>query len=256
MPATTDRGALRHPRLAAHANPAPEDPEMSGEMIEFPANGRTASGYLARPDAGSGLGVVVVQEWWGLVGHIRDVVDRFADDGFVALAPDLYHGESTRSPDAAGKLMMALEMATVAKDLRGAATQLRDRDDVTSKRVGVVGFCMGGQLALFGGQEYPELFGAVVNFYGVHPSVKIEPERVKVPVLAHFATRDTMTTPEIASALVEALRDAGARIEAHHYEADHAFFNDQRPEVYSATDAELAWQRTVTFLRRELGEQR
>ena len=225
---------------------------MPGKQIEFRANGRTAPAYLATPASGSGAGVIVVQEWWGLVGHITDVADRFAREGFVALAPDLYHGERTKSPDQAGKLMMALNIAEAAKDLGGAADHLLALDAVRPKKVAAVGFCMGGQLALFALQEHPDRIAAAVDFYGVHPHVRIEPERVRGPVLFHFAERDTMTPPDAAHALTDRLRAAGAPVEAHFYDADHAFFNDQRPEVYSEADARLAWERTIEFLRRVL----
>ena len=225
---------------------------MRGEMIEFASDGGTTPGYLARPAGGSGPGLVVIQEWWGLVGHIRDLVDRFADAGFVALAPDLYHGEQTKSPDKAGKLMMALDIARAGRDMRAAADHLRSLDEVTGDRVGIIGFCMGGQLALHSGQEFPDRFAAVVDFYGVHPSAPLDPARVKVPILAHFATRDGMTPPDVANDLVDRLRDEGVEVEAHFYEADHAFFNDQRPEVYDAEASALAWDRTLDFLRRHL----
>ncbi len=126
---------------------------MTGSIIEFPSNGKTGSGYLAAPAYGSGPGVIVLQEWWGLVDHIKEVADRFAADGFVALAPDMYHGETTTSPDDAGKLMMALDIARVEKDLRGAIDHLLARDEVTSTHVGTVGFCMGGQLSLYAACE-------------------------------------------------------------------------------------------------------
>jgi carboxymethylenebutenolidase len=122
---------------------------MPGTMIELKANGRTAQGYLARPTSPRGHGLLVIQEYWGLVDHIKDVADRFAAEGFFALAPDLYHGEKTKSPDEAGKLMMALNIAETAKDLRGAADALITNENVSPKKIGVVGFCMGGQLALY-----------------------------------------------------------------------------------------------------------
>ena len=225
---------------------------MPGQTIQLPSNGGTTAGYLARPEGGRGPGVIVIQEWWGLVGHVRDVVDRFADAGFTALAPDLYHGRQAQSPDEADKLMMALDIDRVARDLRDAAAHLAGLPETTSARVGVVGFCMGGQLALYAGQEHPDLIAAVVDFYGIHPRVRIEPSRYRVPVLAHFATHDRSTPPAAAKALVDALRDAGVEVEAHFYDARHAFFNDQRPEVYSAYDAALAWERTVAFLRERL----
>src|SRR3712207_1304759 len=129
---------------------------MPGRMVEFKANGGTAEGYLATPEGGSGPGVIVVQEWWGLVPHIKDIADRFAGEGFVALAPDLYHGESAQEPDDAGKLMMAMDAERAAKDLRGAADYLLNEGGASGSKVGVVGFCMGGQLALYGATVAPE----------------------------------------------------------------------------------------------------
>src|SRR5688500_14434675 len=131
-----------------------------GEMVTFPANGRTAGGYLAKPPSGRGPGLIVIQEWWGLVDHIKDLTDRFSREGFVALAPDLYHGERTKSPDQAGKLFMALNIAETAKDLRGAAAYLRSLPDVQPKKDATVGFGMGGQLALFGATAHPDVIDA------------------------------------------------------------------------------------------------
>jgi carboxymethylenebutenolidase len=223
-----------------------------GEMIEFAANGRTAAGYLALPEAESAPGVLVIQEWWGLVDHVKDLAERFAREGFVGLAPDLYHGEKTRSPDQAGKLMMALNIAETAKDLRGAATYLRDRADVRPKKVAAVGFCMGGQLALFGACAHPDVIDAAVDFYGIHPRVNPEVAKLSGPVLAHFGRRDKSVNEQAARALIDRVRAAGKTIEAHFYDADHAFFNDQRAEVYDRKSADLAWTRTIEFLHRVL----
>src|SRR5688500_19098918 len=115
-----------------------------GDMVEFPSNGGTGRGYFATPEAGAGPGLIVIQEWWGLVPHIKDVCDRFAGEGFTALAPDLYHGESTTEPDEAGKLMMALNLEQAAKDMGGAIDYLESSDKVRGDGVGVIGFCMGG----------------------------------------------------------------------------------------------------------------
>jgi carboxymethylenebutenolidase len=221
-----------------------------GQMIQFRGNGSSTAGYLAVPPAGTGPGVLVLQEWWGLVDHIKDVCDRLAAEGFVALAPDLYHGVATRSPDQAGKLFMALNIARTGDDLRGAAESLLDRPQVTSPQVSVIGFCMGGQLALYAGAELSDRIGAVVDFYGIHPNTPVDPARISVPVLAHFGERDASVPPAVARTLVEKIRSAGGRIEAYFYPADHAFFNDTRPEVYDAASAELAWKRTLDFLRR------
>ena len=223
-----------------------------GEMIQFPANGRTTTGYLAVSGAGAGPGLLVLQEWWGLVDHIKDVCDRFAEEGFVALAPDLYHGTVTKSPDEAGKLLMALNIAQAGADLRGSADALLDRPEVTSRLVGVLGFCMGGQLALYAGMEYPDRIGAVVDFYGIHPNVRIDPAKVTVPVLGHFGKQDNSVKESDARALIDKIRRAGCVAEDHYYDASHAFFNDTRPTVFDKSCAATAWERTLTFLRKHL----
>jgi carboxymethylenebutenolidase len=225
---------------------------MTGAIVSYPANGHASGGYLALPPGGRGPGLVVIQEWWGLVDHIKTLTDRFAAAGFVALAPDMYHGEKTSSPDQAGKLLMALNIAQAAKDLRGALEFLKGHDGVTTGKVGVLGFCMGGQLALFAAQEHGDLVGACVDFYGIHPKVTIDPARLKAPVLGHFATRDTSVPLESARKLADAVRATGGSFELHEYEADHAFFNDSRPAVYRAEAANLAWDRTLQFLRTRL----
>jgi len=118
-----------------------------GERITFKANGTDTPGYLARPET-SGPGVIVIQEWWGLVPHIESIADRFAEAGFVALAPDLYHGRSTKSPDEAGKMMMAMRIDAAERDLAGAIDYLSAQREVRPKKIGTVGFCMGGALSL------------------------------------------------------------------------------------------------------------
>lgn len=219
-----------------------------GRMVSFKANGRAGDGYLATPKGGRGPGLIVVQEWWGLVDHIKDLCERFSHAGYFALAPDLFHGEKTTSPDAAGKLMMALNIGEAAKDLRGAANYLIGLDGVAPKHVATVGFCMGGQLALYAGCEFPDVIGAVVDFYGIHPAVKLNVGRLSGPVLGHFANKDKGTPPETANALVKQVRDAGKEVEVHFYDADHAFFNDTRPTVYNTEASNLAWERTLEFL--------
>ena len=225
---------------------------MSGSMVQFPVNGRTCDGYLSLPPKGTGPGLIVIQEWWGLVDHIKTLADRFAAEGFVALAPDMYHGERTTSPDQAGKLLMALNIAEAAKDMRGAAEYLRANGSVKPKRVGILGFCMGGQLALFAAQEHPDVIDAAVDFYGIHPKVEIVPARVKVPVLGHFATRDKGVPLASVHALADAVKKAGGSFEVHEYEADHAFFNDTRPEAYQQAAADGAWRRTVELFEQHL----
>jgi carboxymethylenebutenolidase len=223
---------------------------MAGTMVQFPANGGTTSGYLATPASGQGPGVIVLQEWWGLVGHIKAVCDRFAAEGFSALAPDLYHGQTASEPDAAGKLFMALNIAQSEKDLRGAAKFLAGHS--STARLGTVGFCMGGQLALFAGTLNPSV-GAVVNFYGIHPNVKPDYTRLAGPVLGLFAEKDSFVSPQVAREVDAAIKAAGKSSEIHIYpNVDHAFFNDERPDVYDGTAAQDAWRRTLAFFRQHL----
>jgi len=223
---------------------------MAGTMVEFQANGTKTSGYLATPASGKGPGVLVIQEWWGLVQHIKNVCDRFAAEGFTALAPDMYHGKTASEPDGAGKLFMALNIAQAEKDLRGAATYLA-RHSSTAK-LGAVGFCMGGQLALFAATLNPSI-GACANFYGVHPNVKPDYAKLSGPVLGLFAEKDGFVTPQVARDVDAAIKKTGKQSEIHIYPGvDHAFFNDDRPDAYNKAAADDAWRRTLTLFRQHL----
>ncbi|HXY42658.1 MAG TPA: dienelactone hydrolase family protein [Acidimicrobiales bacterium] len=226
-----------------------------GETIEFPSNGSTDQGYLALPDSGSGPGVVVIQEWWGLVPHIKELCDRFAAEGFVALAPDLYHGQATSEPDEAGKKMMALQLDRAARDLSGAVDVVREKG--SGPGVGVVGFCMGGGLALVLAGQRPDAVKAVVPFYGGIPWDGTAPDysAIKAGVLLQIAENDDWVTPEVAAEMAEAISKSGnTDVTVHVYDdTEHAFFNDTRPEVYDPEAAALAWRRTLAFLRSHLG---
>src|SRR2546421_9618299 len=223
---------------------------MAGTMVQFPSNGGTASGHLATPPSGKGPGVLMIQEWWGLVGHIKKVCDRFAAEGFTALAPDMYHGKTASEPDGAGKLFMALNIAQAEKDLRGAATYLLGRS--STKKLGAVGFCMGGQLALFAATLNPNV-GAVVDFYGIHPNVKPDYAKLAGPVLGLFAEKDGFVTPQTAREVDAAIKKAGKPSEIHIYpNVDHAFFNEDNTGAYNKAAADDAWRRTTTFFRQHL----
>lgn len=225
---------------------------MAGQMVSFPSNGRTTEGYLATPASGKGPGVVVIQEWWGLVPHIKDVCDRFAAEGYVALAPDLYHGESTRSPDEAGKLMMALRIDEAEKDLGGAIQYLLNHDATSGDKVGTIGFCMGGALSLYAASKNPQV-GACVIFYGIHPNVKPDLANLQAPVLGIYAENDQFVTPSVVQELEARLKEHGKEAEMHIYAGrDHGFFNDTRAEVYSEADAKDAWRRVLKFFGEHL----
>lgn len=225
---------------------------MPGQMIEFSSNGGTATGYLATPPEGEGPGVIVIQEWWGLVPHIKEVCDRFAAEGYVALAPDLYHGESTKSPDEAGKMMMALRIDEAEKDLRGAIQCLLNHEATSSKTVGTVGFCMGGALSLYAASKNPQV-GACVVFYGIHPNVKPDLANLRGPVLGIYAERDAYVPPSVVNELEARLKEHGKSAEMHIYAGrDHGFFNDTRSEVYDEADAQDAWRRVLKFFGEHL----
>ena len=218
---------------------------MAGSMVEFASNGSKTAGYLATPAGGKGPGVLVLQEWWGLVGHIKSVCDRFAAEGFTALAPDMYHGKTASEPDGAGKLFMALNIGQAEKDLRGAATYLLGQS--STKKIGAVGFCMGGQLALYAATLNPSV-SACVNFYGIHPNVKPDYTKLSGPVLGLFAEKDGFVTPQVAKDTDAAIKKAGKQSEINIYPGvDHGFFNDDRADVYNKPAAADAWKRTLGF---------
>jgi len=224
----------------------------AGREIEFASNGERVRGYLALPKQGSGPGVLVLQEWWGLVDHIRDVCDRLARAGFVALAPDLYRGETATDPDNAGRLMMDLALPRAARDLDGAVAALLGETATAGGSVGVVGFCMGGQLALLAGTRNRRI-GAVVDCYGIHPNVTLDWKGLAAPVLGIFAEQDSFVPPEAVRKLEADLRAAGKRCHVTSFPGvGHAFLNDSRPDVYAAAPAERAWGMIVSFLRAEL----
>jgi carboxymethylenebutenolidase len=223
---------------------------MPGKMVDFQSNGGTTQGYLATPAGGKGPGLLVIQEWWGLVGHIKKVCDRFAAEGFSALAPDMYHGQTASEPDGAGKLFMALNIAQAEKDLRGAAAALAPHS--STAKIGAVGFCMGGQLALFAATLNPSV-GATVNFYGIHPNVKPDYSKLSGPVLGLFAEKDGFVTPQVAKDTDAAIKKAGKQSEIHIYpNVDHAFFNDENTGAYNKTAADDAWRRTLGHFRQHL----
>jgi carboxymethylenebutenolidase len=221
-----------------------------GEMVEFPSNGSTCGGYLATPPAGTGPGVVVIQEWWGLVDHIKDVSDRFASEGFVALAPDLYHGVATTEPDEANKLMMELNASEAARDMGGAFDFLRDHESVSPKKVGAVGFCMGGMLTFVLAAN--RQVDAAVPFYGL-PGSDPGYDNITAPIMGHFAANDDWGSPDAAEKVFDELTDRGKDARFFIYPGcEHAFFNDARPEVYDADAASTAWYRTLDFFRTHL----
>jgi carboxymethylenebutenolidase len=219
------------------------------QNVEFASNGHTAHGYLALPPSGSGPGLVVIQEWWGLVDHIVDVCDRFAQQGCVALAPDLYGGRTTHDSEEAGRLMQELPEDRAARDLGGAVDFLLGHEAVTGQRVGAVGFCMGGGFVVQLAAQQGDRIAAAVPFYGVLQS-PVDVASIRAAVLGHYAETDDFAPPARALEMGQAIRDAGGRAAINVYGGTgHAFFNDEDLlGTYDADSAAIAWSRTLAFL--------
>ena len=224
-----------------------------GEMVSFPSNGNEASGYLA----GSGPGVIVLQEWWGLSPEVKTTCDQLAGEGFVALAPDLYHGElaAHTEMDKAGELMNALPPDRAGRDMAGAVDYLLASDACTSSKVGVVGYCMGGMLSFILAAQLGDKVGAVVPYYGF-PQGEFEPDwsGLTAPVLGHMAENDDFFSPAAIEALADNLRGMGKDVTIHVYPGTgHAFASGHN--AWGTADEEaagVAWGRTLDFLRSKL----
>jgi carboxymethylenebutenolidase len=225
------------------------------QNVTFPSNDSTAHGYLALPESGSGLGVIVIQEWWGLVSHIVDVTNRLAAEGFVALAPDLFGGTTAHDAEEAGKLMQELPVDRAAQDLSGAVDYLLGHEAVTGSAVGAVGFCMGGGFMLMLAAQQGDRIAAAVPFYGVISGATPDFSKLTAPVLGHFGENDDFVLPQNVRELATTIeQESGRAPEFHFYPAGHAFFNDENPlGTYDAAQATLAWDRTLDFLHNHLG---
>ncbi|MCU1675069.1 MAG: carboxymethylenebutenolidase [Frankiales bacterium] len=228
--------------------------ENPRQNVTFPSNGSEAHGYLATPASGSGPGVIVIQEWWGLTDHIADIADRLAAEGFVALAPDLFGGKVAHDAEEATKLLTELPVDRAARDMSGAVDHLLASEAVTSDKVGAIGFCMGGGFVLMLAAQQGDRIGAAVPFYGVGPGVPSTYTGVTAPVQGHYALEDQMYPADQAKALEQQIRDeAGVPVEFFYYEAGHAFHNDENLiGTYSEEDAHTAWTRAVSFLKASL----
>lgn len=231
---------------------------VMAEMVEFQSNGESARGYLVTPPGGSGPGVVVVQEWWGLDPGIKEMADRLGQAGFVALAPDLFHGELAQHDemDKASELMQSLPPDRAARDMSGAVDYLAAHDATTGDGIGVVGFCMGGMLTLLLTNNRPDKITAAVPFYGF-PSGDMEPDwsPLSATVRGHMAGDDGFFGPEAARELEAKLQQMGKDVTfTIHPGAGHAFMAPH--DALGSYDAELAerlWPEVTTFLHDQLG---
>jgi carboxymethylenebutenolidase len=220
----------------------------------FPSNGGWAHGYLALPESGRGPGLIVIQEWWGLTSHIARIVDRFAAEGFVTLAPDLYGGATTHDADEGARLMSELPVEGAARDLAGAVDYLLERDDVTGEQIGAVGFCMGGAFVLNLAVQEGGKLAAVVAFYPVG-QMPDDYSRLQASVLAHFGEKDDFIPIAQADELIGRISaDTGRRPVIERYPSGHAFLNDDNLlGTYDPEQGQRAWDRTIAFLHQRLG---
>ena len=227
------------------------------ETVEFKSNGHNASGYLATPASGSGPGVLVIQEWWGLDAGIKTMADKLAAAGFVALAPDLYHGELAAHDemDKAGHLMQSLPPDRAARDMSGAVDYLASHPSVTGKGIGVVGFCMGGMLSFLIAANRGDKVKALVPFYGF-PQGDAEPDwsKLTAAVSGHMAENDSFFPPAAAHALEKKLRAMGKDVTLTvHPGTGHAFMGPHN--ALGTLNEKLAakiWPEAVSFLQAKL----
>jgi carboxymethylenebutenolidase len=228
--------------------------ESTAQNTTFASNGGQAHGYLALPPSGSGPGVIVIQEWWGLTDHIVGIADRLAAEGFVALAPDLFGGRTTHDSDEAGELMSQLPVEKAAQDLGGAVDFLLQHEAVSSSKVGAVGFCMGGGFVLMLAAQQGDRIGAAVPFYGVGSAVPTQYSGLRAAVQGHYGEDDRMYSASTARELEQQIREeSGADVEFFFYPAGHAFHNDENLlGTHDPDSAKLAWERTVRFLKERL----
>ncbi len=228
-----------------------------GHMVSFASNGIDARGYLSIPESGSGPGVIVLQEWWGINDQIKGVADRLAQHGLVALAPDLYHGELAGHDemDKASRMMQELPADQAARDMSGAVDYLTGSEAVTGSGVGVIGFCMGGMLTLMLAATRGDAVVAAMPFYGF-PSGDGEPDwsGLGAVVRGHMARNDDFFGPDAAQALEAKLQALGKDVTFTIHDAGHAFMNETNAiGTYDEALAEAIWPQVCDFFSQQLG---
>lgn len=228
-------------------------------MVQYPSDGVTVQAYLvAQPGKTKRPAIIVVQEWWGLNEHVKDVARRYANEGYVVVAPDLYSRLGNQvvpngNSDLAGKLMSSLKQEDGLKDLQATIAYLKTVPEVDAARIGVTGFCMGGSYALMLPCVSQDI-KAAVPFYGQVPSPDAPLQKLASPVLYIYGEEDGWITKADVQRLTNALKRYNKPGEIKTYPgAAHAFFNDTRPDVYKAAEAKDAWGRAVKFFRQHLG---
>ena len=221
---------------------------MGTETLSFDTAGGPTTAYVALPDEPGEKAVVIIQEWWGLNDHIKDIASRYADEGFIAIAPDLYRGKLATNPDEAGRMMNELKIEDGLDTIKNAVDASRVKHGLS--HFGITGFCMGGTYALRAACEL-EGFSAAAPFYGDLPPEDIL-KNLTTPTIFVSGTKDGWINPEKVASLEEAAEKYELPVHSVKYEADHAFFNNTRPEVYDETAARDAWALVIGFFNDKL----
>lgn len=223
---------------------------MKTQTLNISTSRGATTAHVATPEGETAAAILLIQEWWGINDHIRDISGRYASEGFASIAPDLYRGKLARDAGEASRLMQGLAIEDGLETIR--QTIAETKRVLKTQKLGITGYCMGGTFALRAACEIPE-FGAAAPFYGDIPEEKILAQ-LSVPTLFIAGNRDNWITPQKVNGLQEAARKYSLPVEVVSYEADHAFFNDTRPEVYDAQAAADAWTRVLSHFRKHLGE--
>jgi len=222
---------------------------MKTEQLNLNQPGGATTAYVARPDNDATAAVILIQEYWGINDHIRDLAGRYAREGYVCVAPDLYRGKLAKNSNEASQFMQALALDDGIEIIRQAITETKRVYNV--QKIGITGYCMGGIYALRAACLLSDV-AAAVPFYGDVPEENVL-KNLKVPTLFIAGKRDAWINPEKVNGLVETARKYDLPLEVVSYDADHAFFNDTRPEVYDAEAAADAWRRVLELFRKHLG---
>jgi len=233
------------------------DKDLKDQLVQYPSEGLTVRAYLVGPSGkGPRPAIIVVQEWWGLNDHIKDVARRYAREGYIAIAPDMYSrlgNRITTDSNEAGRLMSALKMEDGLKDLNATVAYLKSVSGVDTRRIGVTGFCMGGSYALMLPCVNPDI-KAAVPFYGQVPNPDAPIKNLACPVLYIYGEEDGWITKSDVQRLRDALKKYSKPGEIKTYPgAPHAFFNDTRKDVYKPAEAKDAWARAIAFFKQHLG---
>lgn len=221
---------------------------MKNEILQFNTANGASTAYVAMPDEPSGKAVLVIQEWWGLNDHIKDIANRYVKEGFMAIAPDLYRGKLAKTAEEAGKLMHNLEIEDGLNTIESAMEKAQEKYEIES--FGITGYCMGGTFALQAACKL-EGINAAAPFYGDIPE-EFDLKSLKCPVIFISGTQDKWINPEKVGELERVAKENFLPVDSIKYDADHAFFNDTRPEVYNEEAAKDAWQKVIAFFNKNL----